>query len=441
MKIKTKLLTSIGGTIIILLSISFFFLITITTGTIKEETIRELNHQTISIEEQIENLIESSAKSYLSAIGDQSDSVATTLKTLSQPEEFIIDTLLQMEIFGSGYLFITNSDGIIIGHPEKSKVGTISPMMSWLNRLKPTDKKFKEYEEVDGFKLVYRVYNNEYDFNICVTAYTKDFIDAVDISELDRILNNIKIGKTGYPFLVSAKGEILTNRDRSLIGKSINHVFTQGKRDNNFLIYTNSGEGKLSVAIRGDYNELYETVDVIKQYITISGVILVIILFSIILFISTKISKPIVDFTESLNEISHGHGDIRARIVQESHDEIGDMVIHFNHFLDVLHDMIDDIKASVTKTEEIKEKIKYRVNETSATVNKIGSNITSIKNQAKQLDSDKPEQIREYLDKSMDHIKKGSEKITTSMSVIQARSIDLEENSKNLSIKVNRFKT
>ena len=110
-------------------------------------------------------------------------------------------------------IFLTDEKGRIAAHSDSSKVRTISPIQAWIQRLESDEKAFKEYDESGKYKIVYRVYDSNFNVNICITALTSDFINAIDMSELNKTMNNIKIGKTGYPFILTSTGNIVTHPD------------------------------------------------------------------------------------------------------------------------------------------------------------------------------------------------------------------------------------
>ncbi|MBN2617645.1 MAG: methyl-accepting chemotaxis protein [Spirochaetales bacterium] len=473
MKIKTKLLTFIGGSSILLLVTAFILLVIMTTEKIEKDLFKQLENEKINISKQLDDLITTSARSYLSAVGNESEHIVDTYYRLYQSnelsfekaEELVLKSLTEYNFLESGFIFITNNDGIIISHPDAKKIGTISPMQAWIRRQKDDERNFKSYEESNRNKIVYRVYNKNFDINICVTVFTSDFISALDMGELNKTISNINIGDNGYPFLLNKYGVVQTERDSELINQNIlgyldadnNKIFERiitdkdgyftykwlekdGNIKNKFASFLYEKNSGLIIVITGYRNEVFGTVESIKKFLIIFGSILIILLLVIIYFIATTITTPIVHFTNRLIDISHGDGDLTQRMTRESKDEIGIMVNNFNYFLDVLHDMVAEIKDSASKSYELKDKIVYRINETSASIKKIHSNIVSIKNQSKQLKDSDVETLSNYLINSMTQISKGSEKISNSMDSVTENTLLLEQNTDKLIRKVNRFK-
>lgn len=60
-------------------------------------------------------------------------------------------------------------------------------------------------------------------------------------------------------------------------------------------------------------------------------------------FINKSIRKPILDLNNDLKALSQGNGDLTKRIQVTSKDEIGEMTIHFNDFIENIHEIVIEI--------------------------------------------------------------------------------------------------
>lgn len=81
-----------------------------------------------------------------------------------------------------------------------------------------------------------------------------------------------------------------------------------------------------------------------KNIIIITIVIGLLISIIISIFISTIISKPIVNTTLLLKDISEGDGDLTKRLEVKSKDEIGQLSQYFNSFVDRIFKLILQVK-------------------------------------------------------------------------------------------------
>lgn len=412
MRIKSKLLVFIGGSLILLLTLTFIVLVNLTSNKIVDQLNNQLDNQKTTISRQVSDLIRTSATSYLTAIGEESNNISNNFYDLYATGKLTFEEALQMsfnsitnfQFIDSGIIFVTDEKGIIISHPDVKKIHTISPMQAWIQRLKNSDKKFKAYEFNGNNNLVYRIYNRAFGYNICVSANTLDFIDTVDISELNKSINSIKIGDTGYPFILDGSGAVITHPEKSKGIERGNKIFEKialekngyftydwstpnGNIEQKFVSFTTDPESELIICLSGVIDEVFETVSVIKKLILISGIIVVIIILILIYFIASTVTNPIKSFTEKLIDISQGGGDLTHRMHIKSSDEIGIMVKHFNIFLDTLHEIIVGIKGSAATTIDAKDKITSGVDETSVALAEITATIGSINKQTKNLDN------------------------------------------------------
>lgn len=420
MKIKTKLLLSICGSIILLLFLAFDILILLTSDQITTKLNSELTNQADNITKQVSDLITTSARTYLTAVGEQSNSIVNEYYksyemgkiSLKEAYDLALKSIINFKIIDTGTVFITDDMGIIISHSNKKMINTIAPMQAWIQRLIPNENNFKFYEYQGSNKLVYSIYNRQFNYNICISASTSEFINFVDMKELNKTINNIKIGKTGYPFLLSKDGFYVTNPDKYLIKTNVLNVKDKNgtyiyesvihdkngyfefnlkshnnKTEQHFLVFKKVPDSDLILCLTGKVGEFYDVIISIKRSIFVLGIIILIILYILVFIVSSTVTLPIISLTKNLDDVVHGNGDLTKRISVTSSDEIGFMVNLFNTFLNTLQTIIIDIKKSVSITLNTKDRIIFSINEITATSKKILANIVSIKNQTKQLAS------------------------------------------------------
>lgn len=458
MKIKTKLTVAIGGSLILLFSLSFKSLLLITTNTITDKLNDQLNSQVKNITAQVSDVITSSARSYLTAVGERSNTISNGYFHKSQEGELSyneaytesLDSITEFSFLDSGTVFITDNSGVIIAHPNNKRVGTISPMQAWIQRLNPDDSMFKFYEFQSKNKLVYRIYNENFNYNICVDANTAEFLGGVDKKELNKTINSVRVGKTGYPFLITKDGIVVTNPDRDMVGKpllfdnsenmdGINTILkndegsftfkgtdSDGNSRDMFLFFKHEKNSELIVCLTGVTSEFYDTVDIIKRSVYGLSLVVLLTLFVLIFIVSSTITIPVNRFIKNLDDVVHGNGDLTKRISLKSSDEIGIMAILFNSFLDTIQNIIIEIKKSGQISFSIKNQITYRINETFATVKKIAVNIVSIKNQTKQLDIKVEESVK-GLETIRTHIGSLNNSIADQINIIETTTRDIKD--------------
>jgi methyl-accepting chemotaxis protein len=107
----------------------------------------------------------------------------------------------------------------------------------------------------------------------------------------------------------------------------------------------------------------------------ISSVIVAVIIFVLI----SKITKPIVNVSQTLKDISEGEGDLTRQIELKSKDEIGDLAHYFNMTLDKIKNLIITIKQQSINLFNTGNELASNMTQTAAAINQITSNIQSIK--------------------------------------------------------------
>ncbi|QQE13199.1 methyl-accepting chemotaxis protein [Planctomycetota bacterium] len=118
-------------------------------------------------------------------------------------------------------------------------------------------------------------------------------------------------------------------------------------------------------------------------------------------FVAGKISNPISEVVDNLNEISQGEGDLTVRLNATSKDELGDLANAFNQFVEKVHDTIADVMrltldvASAStqiaaSSEEIAagmEEQAGQVQEISTAVEEMSSSITEVAQKSHEANS------------------------------------------------------
>ncbi len=119
-----------------------------------------------------------------------------------------------------------------------------------------------------------------------------------------------------------------------------------------------------------------------------SIVVIILISASIVLLITRNLNTML----ESLKDIASGEGDLTKRIVQNSEDEIGDLIHWFNQFMDKLHGSISDVMKSIdpltkvssdlgdmtTKTSQITDEQSKATDEVTRSVDDMFSSVQNV---------------------------------------------------------------
>ena len=206
-------------------------------------------------------------------------------------------------------------------------------------------------------------------FIIGVPVYMNKKIEGlilavVDLKTIgDKYIKPLKVGKTGYGYLMSEKGLVICHPDKKKILSfdmaSFDFVKKIIMKKTGFIEYIQAGNDmivsfapvkstKWILALGVDLDELIAPAKAMRTILIIIGVLSIVILGAgIFVFIQTMVVKPVNEIGKSLKDIAKGEGDLTKRLDIISKDEIGELSIWFNSFIEKLESIIVDIKSNV----------------------------------------------------------------------------------------------
>lgn len=128
-------------------------------------------------------------------------------------------------------------------------------------------------------------------------------------------------------------------------------------------------------------------------------VVMVVVLGLIVLFVTHKLSRPIINMAAVLKDIAEGEGDLTKTIPVDSNDEIGEMARYFNNFIEKLNGIVLSIKGHSRSIASGTEDLSMRMEQigqtenalletassTSAAVEEMAGNISTIADNTNHL--------------------------------------------------------
>ncbi len=187
----------------------------------------------------------------------------------------------------------------------------------------------------------------------------------VSLSVLTDLVDNIRLGETGFLMVVQNDGTIIANpKNKEMNNKKLTELDNKG-----FAKLHEMKEGSLSLTFDKkkyqavvffseelnwkligfmEKSEIMGTTYDVIITIIIVALLLTALFIGLAIYLSNLISKPIIKTTFALKELAQGEGDLTHRIKVESDDEIGEMSNWFNKFLDNMQGMIREI-ANINK--------------------------------------------------------------------------------------------
>lgn len=183
--------------------------------------------------------------------------------------------------------------------------------------------------------------------------------------------------------IIGQDRSILYHPDKGKIGAKVNKTFLTKLSDNSgsfletidgeemFVVYNNSTRYGWSVLSYIPVEKLTEKTKPILGYSIVAALLSLVLISSYALILSRKVISPINRITLLFKEIREDKADLTQRIDVKSHDEIGELVIWFNAFLENLSEkkiMEDQLKLA---NEELEIRVRERTLEIQEALEKL----------------------------------------------------------------------
>lgn len=386
---------------------------------IKNMVDSELSQVTRLAVNNIESTQYNSVKNYLRGIAEKNLDIVDGFYSdfqngnISENDamERIRHALLSQTVGSSGYIYGVDSTGIIKIHPKDSLIDVSLAKYDFIQEQMKVKNGYIEYdwknpnETETRKKSLYMAYYEPLDLIISASAYKSEFSVLTQKDDFKASINSIKLGKTGYAYIIDSKGEMIihpTSEGNFYDAKdnSGNYfVREMCEKKNGVIIYPwkNPGEKKARdkisyyqyieemdwIVVGGTYlDEVYAPIYKLRNIIIILGVVIVALVVVVSIIVGKRFTAPIIDIKSLLSKTESG--DLTSTIDVKTNDEIGDMSNSLNSFITKLSDVISSVKnLSDTVSTETKE-IEDIMNEIIKSNNN-DKNIISLKNYIEQV--------------------------------------------------------
>ncbi|OEE88328.1 chemotaxis protein [Enterovibrio norvegicus FF-162] len=183
----------------------------------------------------------------------------------------------------------------------------------------------------------------------------------LSLSSVSEAVNTLNFDQTGYAFLLSADGNIISHPNTTLNGKSITELFgdnvpsfsqtmtesTIGDQRVFTVFYelSNLYGNKWLIGVVLDKNQVMAEATQFGWTALIATIFSALFCSIALYFGVSRQLKPLEGLRHSLREINGGEGDLTKRIVVSGNDEFGKLSIEFNAFLEYLQSLIGQVKS------------------------------------------------------------------------------------------------
>lgn len=182
-------------------------------------------------------------------------------------------------------------------------------------------------------------------------------------------VNSLNFNNTGYAFLVTDKGKIISHPNTEFYGKFTKDLFThnvdllkpelsENTSQDGTAVYVSFSPlvdlygANWYVGVVLDKDKVYQEVYSFG-WIAFVGTLLAVCFVSLALFIVvTRLLEPLKALYQSLREINGGQGDLTKRLNITSNDEFGAVSNEFDRFIEYLQQLIIDVKKHSSSVRE-----------------------------------------------------------------------------------------
>ena len=181
------------------------------------------------------------------------------------------------------------------------------------------------------------------------------------IDAIDRILNSLDFNGIGHAFLVSDEGVLLIHPQREWVGKRIADLFgysapqigpgfsevrVEGARRIVTFAPVEGIPARWFVGLSVDRDAAYAPLTQFRNSALLAMLIAVGLMIALLSVLIRVLLRPILAMGRAMGDIAEGEGDLTRRLRVHAHDEIGEVALAFNRFVERIHQSIRDVSVA-----------------------------------------------------------------------------------------------
>ena len=371
LKIRYKFLISFSAIFLLFMLLCSLVVYLFLKKNIEENIESELNNTTQMIYSMVKTSATVSIKNYLRAVAEKNREIVASIYqqtldedlTVSQAKQKAADILLSQTIGNSGYIYCVNSVGTVLIHPQPALIGSNVAHHAFVTRQMTSPQGYLEYdwknpgEKRSRPKALYMVYFEPWDWIISVSTYRTEFNKLINVDDFRKSILSLKFGKTGYSFVIDKLGNAIIHpklqdinifNTKELSNECIDYMRKRKKGKliyywknldesvarEKLVIFNYIPEYQWHVASSCYLDEFYSPLDTLRNCIFGIFIAFLMLMLPVIFKICASITTPLYELMERFKNVSDG--DFTARMDNKSTDEIGQLAVYFNRFMEQL---------------------------------------------------------------------------------------------------------
>ena len=205
----------------------------------------------------------------------------------------------------------------------------------------------------------------------------------IKLTWLDKIADEIKVGKSGYGYIISRNDTVIAHPDRSLNMKNLADVVSDKIKPGDWQKYLDSKSSSASVSLKvpcpyqdGDCRVAIESlantgwkvivvspeqdyvsdINILTRNISYIAVTGIVILFLVIMTVTRRLTNPLANLALATKDIGAGNLDIKLPEAVRQ-DEIGALTDDFSSMRSALKSYIKEVQTATAKQQKLESEI------------------------------------------------------------------------------------
>lgn len=216
-----------------------------------------------------------------------------------------------------------------------------------------------------------------------------------------RLVNEIKIGSTGYPVVTDSKGLTIAHPNKDHIftldlgarewwrqidaGDGTNLVRYEFEGNEKILAYHKNKEFKFTVLATLEGKDLERDARSMALLIASISFGVLLLIFIVFYFYVAKLLQPLTESASQIEELASGRGDLTKRIRVSTNDEIGELSGNLNKFVDKLRLDISEIKTSSREVDDSSQVLESASDQLLSVTKSVAEQAVSMSSSATQM--------------------------------------------------------
>jgi len=394
LRIRYKLLISYSAVFFLSITLGSVVIYSFVRRNIESSIESELKNTTATILNMARASADTSIKNHLRAVAEKNLEIIQYLYAQykngalseSAAKEQARAVLLSQTIGKTGYIYIVDSNGVILIHPKAALHGVDLSEYDFIQDQRARKAGYLEYdwknpgESRARPKALYMNYFAPWDWIISVSSYRNEFYELVQVDDFRESILALQFGKTGYSYVLDSRGNLILHPKleghnyydaqdaqgryfiREICRRKSGKITYSWKNPDEadtrekLVIFNYIPEYDWIVASSSYLEEFYAPLRTIRNIIFFTVLVSLTLVIPLSMQIGASITNPL---RELMNRIRLGaDGDISVRMRRRSRDEIGRLASYFNGFMERLEAYQSNLEAEIKERKQAEEALR-----------------------------------------------------------------------------------